>query len=132
MLKIVTRRSDWGNGSGRNRIESITAKMARFAPRQIATVASAVRVKAGRFAELAEGVTEIVHRVLSLFFSFGAESDDGIDARGAAGGEPAGQGGREGEEKADAEINRGIDRLDLEKQTAEQTRATERAGEAEN
>src|SRR5438093_11408851 len=39
---MVTKRSDCGNGSGRSRIESITAKIARFAPRQIAIVASAV------------------------------------------------------------------------------------------
>ena len=35
------------SSAGRNKTESITAKMARFAPRQIATVASAVTVKAG-------------------------------------------------------------------------------------
>src|SRR5207302_6902029 len=44
---MVTSRSDRGNGSGRSRMESITAKMARFAPRQIAIVASAVTVNAG-------------------------------------------------------------------------------------
>src|SRR5437879_7484366 len=44
---MVTKRSDCGNGSGRSRIESITAKIARFAPRQIAIVASAVTVNAG-------------------------------------------------------------------------------------
>src|SRR5437016_4424838 len=44
---MVTSRSDCGNGSGRSRMELITAKMARFAPRQIATVASAVMVNAG-------------------------------------------------------------------------------------
>src|SRR5436190_3877000 len=47
VLKIVTNRSDCGNGSGRSRMELITAKIARLAPRQIATVASAVTVNAG-------------------------------------------------------------------------------------
>src|SRR5436190_13889273 len=47
VLKIVTNRSDCGKGSGRSRMELITAKIARFAPRQSATVASAVTVNAG-------------------------------------------------------------------------------------
>src|SRR6266513_668069 len=47
VLKIVTSRSDCGKGSGRSRMELITAKIARFAPRQIATVASTVTVNAG-------------------------------------------------------------------------------------
>jgi len=47
VLKIVTSRADCGNGSGRRRIKFMTPKIARFAPRQIATVASAVTVNAG-------------------------------------------------------------------------------------
>src|SRR5437879_12032650 len=43
---MVTSRSDCGKGSGRSSTESITAKIARLAPRQIAIVARAVTVKA--------------------------------------------------------------------------------------
>src|SRR5438270_8777152 len=44
---MVTSCSAFGNGNGRSSTELITAKMARFAPRQIAIVASAVSVNAG-------------------------------------------------------------------------------------
>src|SRR5229473_5375662 len=68
---MVTSCSAFGNGSGRNKTESITAKMARFAPRQIAIVASAVTVNAGdlrswrraNFRSFMSLVTQRDHRV---------------------------------------------------------------------
>ena len=59
-MKIVTRRSDRGNGSGRRRIEFTTPKIARFAPRQIADRGKRGARERRRFVELAKGEAKIV------------------------------------------------------------------------
>src|SRR5437879_1529960 len=74
---MVTSRSDCGNGSGRSRMESTTAKMARFAPRQIAIVASAVIVNAGDLRSWRRAKRR-------LFMSLVAQRDHWIDSHGAA------------------------------------------------
>src|SRR2546430_17081838 len=79
---MVTSRSDCGNGSGRSRMELVTAKMARFAPRQIATVANAVTVNAGALRSWRRAKRR-------LFMSFSAQRLHRIDQCGAAGGQQA-------------------------------------------
>src|SRR5438477_5650871 len=100
---MVTSRSDCGNGSGRSRMESITAKMARFAPRQIAIVASAVTVNAGalrswrnaNFRSLMSLVAQRDHRI-----------DCHCPARGKIGGDQCCAAQNDGDNGVDREIVR--------------------------
>ena len=62
VLNTFTSRSLSGNGSGRSSTASTTAKIARLAPRQMASVASAVAVNAGRLAHQAKRVADVLPR----------------------------------------------------------------------
>src|SRR6266480_3182330 len=90
---MVTSRSDCGKGSGRRRMELITAKIARFAPRQIATVARAVTVNAGDLRSWRRAKR-------TSFISFSAQSLDWIYARGASSRKKTGKEGGSGQHRA--------------------------------
>ena len=60
-----------------------------------------------------------------------SQGDDGIDAGRAARRNPTRENCGEGEEKADAEINREIDGVDFEKKTPQEAREHDDADEAD-
>src|SRR5437016_3841906 len=96
-------------------MELITAKIARFAPRQIATVASAVIVNPGalrswRRAKRMSANMEASRSSGSLV----TKSSHRIDTRRAARGNETRRSGHEREQSRDGEINGWVERVNLE------------------
>src|SRR6202011_4359043 len=83
----------------------MTAKMARFAPRQIATVASAVTVKAGFLINCRKAKRRLLI----------TKRDHRIDAGGATRRNEAGSCRDCGQQGRDCEINRRVERINFEK-----------------
>src|SRR3954471_4050022 len=90
--QITAMRSASRYGKRSRKTALTTVKMALFTPIPSARVRTATKVKPGDFRSCRKAKRKslmIWSQVASP--SFGAESDNGIDARGAAGGEPGGE-----------------------------------------